>query len=233
MEKTKISERSELQFSEQMVVPYLPKGEDAKAILDEASKMLTKGQIWYDEERGICGSTSFAVAAIDTILRPIGIRVMNLQDASRPEVLAVIKNRFYADIPYLVVQSHHDFCDSNKKLLETIISLSEQKQGTVKFPFMVSGFTPVLDQNGSYGQTIITRHDFSVIADERLSEKNSGKSFDNVDERGIPIFDRKGKRTFYAKGNGLSGVYVDINLGINAGFGILPSSNGGMVVSVC
>ena len=54
------------------IVPSLVKGEDARALYDEVSKTIESG-IWFDEEtKTMRGSSTFAAARVDSIVRKLG-----------------------------------------------------------------------------------------------------------------------------------------------------------------
>jgi hypothetical protein len=182
------------------------------------------------------GSNVFANARLDTIARQNGMRVATLADLSNPHVMAMVKDRFYTDTPAFVVQSAEDSRTQNKGLLKQVIGFAEQKAGSVKFPFMVTGFDLVPfpeDAKQGYGLGIVARPDFAVTQDARLSGKNYGKSFNEVDEPGLPKFDKNGKRNFYARNEGLAWLFLGRYLSLNAGSGNLAYSCGsGRVVLI-
>ena len=100
---------------------------------------------------------------------------------------------------------------------------------------MISGFDvqPSETPQQGYGINIIPRTDFTAIPDERLAHKNNRKRFTNVDDLGLPIFDKNGTRTFYTRNQGLSRLYLGRNLDLDSGIGDLSySDSDGRVVVV-
>ncbi len=201
-------------------------GEDAEAIYEHI-KDLDLGNVWYDgETKTLKGSNPFIAARIDTLLREKGIRVANLYDLSRPEVMQMSAGKHYLDTPAFVARSHKDSdFPENQPLLEQIISIVEDKQGKVNFPFLVRGF----DSQERY--RIIPRDDFGVVEDERLDGKYLGKSFNKVDKEGLPIFVKSGKIIWSARDEGLSVLFSGGGLVLNSSVGVLSySDDGGRVV---
>ncbi len=196
------------------------KGEDAEAIYEHI-KDLDLGNVWYDgKTKTLKGSNPFMAARIDTLLREKGIRVLTLYDLSRPEVMQMIEGNCYSDTPAFVARSHKDSdFPENRSLLKQIISIVEDKQGKVNFPFLVRGF----DSQERY--RIIPRDDFGVVEDERLDGKYDGERFNEVDKKGLPIFVKSGKRIWQAKEKGLSGLFSYGGLDRNSNNGNLSNSN--------
>ena len=92
------------------------------------------------------------------------------------------------------------------------------------------------DSNSSYGLVHLLTdesRDLIVQAPE-FSHQNHGKKFNVVDERGVPIFDEQGTRTFYARQGGLGGVFLGRGLGLGSDWDryIASSSAGGRVAVV-
>lgn len=190
------------------IVPAFVQGEDAKDIYDSI-KDLNLGWCDYDPKtKTLRGDNPFIEARIDSLVRPLGLRVANLGDLGRPEIMRIVKGKYYSGTPALVLRSMKDSNTINLPLVKRVAELAEEKAGKLKFPFMVKGF----DSPESY--SVVPRDDFTVIYDERLDGKYDGKKFSDVDELGLPVFDKGGNRTWYARGEGLSGVYLDSDLGL-------------------
>lgn len=58
----------------------------------------------------------------------------------------------------------------------------------------------------SYNLEIFAREDFTAIQDDRLKGEHDKKKFSKVDEFGLPLFNKRGSRTWYCRNNGLSGI---------------------------
>ena len=81
-------------------------------------------------------------------------------------------------------------------------------------PVMVSlrGLSLEEDGNSPYGLIHRLGEQTQIIQAPELSHLNYGKEFSRVDERGIPIFDKEGERTFYARQGGLNRFILDRDL---------------------
>lgn len=215
------------------VVPFFVEGEDAKAVYDSLQG-LTTGTMGYDETtQTFYGSTPFVAAKIDTLVRPLGLRVADVRDLSRPEVMKLIEGKYYADAPTLVLRSMSDSRSQNLPLVKRVAEEVERVNGRVQLPVMITGFDVRPLKDGGYGIDIVPRDDFTAVYDERLSGDNHGKKFSDVDELGLPKFDSDGKRTFWARNQGLSGLYLYWDLGLVSYDGVLAySGDYGRVVLV-
>ncbi len=163
------------------------------------------------------GRNTPIVARIDTELRGLGLRVANLVDLSRPEVMEMVRGKYYSDIPALILRSIEDSHAPNRAIISQLVPVVEQRQGTLKLPVIINGFDAVSSEGGEgYKWTIVPRDDFSVIQDERLDGKYNGARFSDVDELGLPKFDKGGSRTFYARNQGISRLYLDRYLDLNS-----------------
>lgn len=188
------------------IVPSFVQGKDAKALYDKVKETIKDG-LWYND--GVMeGSSTFSSARTDSELRPLGIRVATLADLSNSEVMEIIKGRHYSDTPAIVFRSMEDCYEPNKILIKTFAPLVEQKAGKLEFPCLVTGFDVVPSEDKGYGLEIVARDDFAVRKDERLAGKYHGSNFSDVDEFGLPKFDKKGSRTWYARDEGLSRLYL-------------------------
>lgn len=233
MAENKLTGEFEPQVAQPEVIPYLVKGKDAKQLYDLATQTIHEG-LWFDESaQEVFGSTPFAAARINALVSPLGFRVANLRDLSRPEVMAVVKDKFYTDSPEFVVRSAKDSRGQNQAFLDQIVSLVEQKQGEARFPFKISGFDVAKDGQGSYGYKIVPTENFTVVEDERFEARYNGRKFNSVDEAGIPLFDKSGSRSWYARDNGLSRLYLNRNWDLCSNYEVLANSDGyGRVVLV-
>lgn len=234
MNTKKLTGRFEWQRPE--VMPSFVKGDDAQELCYAVKEGF--GFFDYDaNEKLMKGSNPFISARIDTEVRPLGLRVANLRDLSRPEVMAMVKGRYYSDSPVLVVRSNKDSNTRNLPLIKIISELTEGVDGRVEFPFMLTGYDVVKlpeDEDG-YGVGIVKRDDFKAVHDDRLSGKYNGWKFDNVDEIGLPsgLNKSKGSRTLYTKDEGLAGFCLDWDLDLVSVDGNLQGSNAiGRVVVV-
>lgn len=214
------------------VIPSFVQGEDAKIIF-EATEGIRTGIMDYGiQNKLFYGSTPFVAAKIDTLVRPLGLRVANLKDMSRPEVMGIVKGRHYSDTPTFVVRSASDSNNRNLPILNRLMQEAEIRN--VALPFMVTGFDVIQDgSHEGYGLMFVPRDDFAVVNDERLDAKYHGKKFTNADEIGLPNFDENGSRTWYARNQGVSRLCLDWNLNLGSDDEDLADSGGsGRVVLV-
>ena len=209
--------------------PGLISGDDALMVYNSLQEKARVGLRITDHEGKptMVGSTPFAVANLDILAKEYGARTPNLRDLSRPEVMKIAQGRHYIDSRSLVAKSREDQnWPQNNPLLKTIYELAEQKLGSIKGPFMIEGFSFVPNQEDEkgYGLSLSPASDFTVIQDERFDGRHNGERFSDVDERGIPNFDRNGNRTWYAKKEGLSRLYLNDYLVLGSGNDLLASS---------
>jgi len=212
------------------IIPAFSQGEDAEALWGSCKEIQT-GTMGYDSaQKLIYGSTPFLAARIDTLVNPLGLRVANLRDLSRPEIMRLAEGKHYIDSPTLVLLSEQDSYSLNNPLIQKI--MQEVSARHEKFPCIVTGFDSAPCEDRGYNRTIIPREDFKIIYDERLKGHN-GERFSSVDELGLPLFDKAGTRIWYPGSSGLSGLYLGRYLDLLAGNSHLAYSfSAGRVVIV-
>lgn len=196
----------------QVVIAPL-EGNSAQEIYEAVPESLRVNTRHNERIKGVIGSTNLLVVGLDNIVQPHGLRALNLSDLSLPEVMAFAKGHHYIDARTLIARSAKDSYEPNNFLLKRICELVEEKEGSVKFPFMIEGFNyKEVSENTDYGVTILSDDDFTVIQDERLKGEYDRRKFSEVDEFGLPKFDKKGNRIWYARDEGLSRVYLTRDL---------------------
>ena len=107
-------------------------GDEAKLIYDSLEESIKKRINYNLESKMVIGSTPFLSARVDSLIKPLGLRVANLRDLSRTEVINMIKGKYYTDTPVLVVRSHEDSNSKNLFLIKRIIEEVE-KNGKENF----------------------------------------------------------------------------------------------------
>jgi hypothetical protein len=223
-------------WQNQEKVPGLISGDDALRVYNSLPEQARIGLriIDYEGKPTMVGSTVFAVANLDVFAQQYGARTPNLGDLSKPEIMRIAKGKHYIDSRNLIARTREDTnWSKNNALLKTIYELAEQKEGSLKHPFMIEGFSfvPNPEDKKGYGLILVANPDFRVIQDERFYGKYNGEKFSEVDESGIPNFDRKGSRIWYAKSNGLSWLGLGRNSNLYSCNDYLDNShNGGRVV---
>jgi hypothetical protein len=196
------------------------------------------GSVWYDKKSGLVKGSNLPISArIDTLVREATqdrVRVANLRDLSRPEVMEGVVGNHYSDAPALVLRSQTDSYVPNQELIQRLLPKIEEVRGNTEFsnPLLITGFD-VRPSDIQYGWEIAPRGDFAIFEDDRLSGKYDGTRFNKVDEFGIPIFDNEGERTFYARDGGLSGVCLSRDGVVDSDYDDLSNSvDDGRVVLV-
>lgn len=215
------------------VIPAFVQGEDAKRLYEEVSKVVSQGLGYNAETQTMWGSNTPMAARVDTLVRPLGIRVATLRDLSRPEIMEMMKDKFYSDTSALVLRTVEDSYSPNKAIIETLVKAVESKEGKLGLPLIATGYDVVKADN-EYGWDIAPRKDFSVLHDERLDAKYNGHRFSEVDEdTGLPKFTGNGSRTWYARNQGISRLYLSRYLDLGSyGGSLAVSSEGGRVALV-
>lgn len=156
------------------------------------------------------GSNIFAVARIDTKLREQGLRTATLQDLGNETILDMIRDKYYVDAPVLVLRSLKDSLNPrNNNLAEKLAEYLDVSK-IEKTPALITGFGVASwpEDSENYGLQFVPRSDFSVSYDDRLLAKYNQEKFSKTDELGLPIFDKKGTRTWYTREDGLSRLYL-------------------------
>jgi len=85
-----------------------------------------------------------------------------------------------------------------------------------KSPVLISlrGLALKEDDESSYGLVHLLTDETRIIQAPELSHLNNRKRFSRADERGIPIFDNEGERTFYARQCGIDRFCLDRDLSL-------------------
>lgn len=229
------NELKNFQWQKPEVVPAFVQGVDAEEVYKAISGMNLGWCDYQEETQTLRGSNPFIAARVDSLLRPYGIRVANLRDLSRPEVMSMVKDRHYTDTPALVLRTMDDSNSRNLPLIKRIAEEVEKANGRLELPVMMTGFDIVTLENDSnrYGLDIVVRDDFKAVHDDRLKGEYNLKKFSEVDELGLPKFVGNGSRTWYARQKGVSRLYLDGDLGLGSGTEYLAISNdGGRVVLI-
>jgi len=197
------------------IIVSLPEGKSAEALFQDYLKCAENSDalnvLKYNGQT-ITGSNVFANGLINYILRDSGIRTSVPRDDVSGDILNKIRNNYYSDFNALVAQKDQPSSEKNKGLWKRVIELAEEKKGSVKFPFMISGFYVLPDKiDKDYGIKIVPASNFEIIEDERLSGNYNNWKFENVDENGLPVDlnKNKGSKTLYTRNNGLSRFYLD------------------------
>src|SRR3989344_9001765 len=116
----------------------------------------------------------------------------------------------------LVLRTNGDLYSSNNYNARHLYEQLEHRgiKPSEESPVLISLRSLALkeDDRSSYGLVHLLTDETQIIQAPELSHLNDRKRFSRADERGIPIFDGKGERTFYARRNGLGRFCLDWNL---------------------
>jgi hypothetical protein len=207
------------------VIPSFLQGKDAREIYRHTKGIRTEEMGYDSKDKLIYGSTPFLAARVDTLVRPLGLRVTTLRDLIRPEVMEMIEGEYYSDTPALIARSETDpDYLKNNPILEML--MNEAAKRHEKLPFMVTGFdvAPNPKDKEGYGIKLIPRDDFKLVTDKRFGWGYHGKRFSRVDKQGLPSFDENGTRTWYARRVGLSRLFLDDDLNLKSSYPYLDYS---------
>ena len=196
-------------------VPSFLEGNDTEIIYNSLDENV-KRNIGYDEKtKTVLGSTPFLAARVDSMLRHLGIRAATPADLGRKEIIEGIRREHYTDASALILRSMDDSYEENIFLIKRIAEEVEKRNEKLELPVMITGFDVKPSNDKGYGLDITAREDFKAIHDDRLEGKFNGQRFSEVDKIGLPIFNKKGKRTWVTRENGLSRLSLggDLDLG--------------------
>ncbi len=168
-------------------------------------------------------------------ITPASIATLETLVETNPEAL---KGR-YEDYLAQVIRTPEDSYKRNNPIIVDLL-----KQAKTKFPVLISGKLNPVTADNDYGLSFKFTDQTTVISAPELAYENNGRKFVKLDEKGIPIFlsdkeiaqlskeERTNLRTFYAKPDGLSGLYLDRDLDLYSHRGNLADSdsNGRVVV---
>ncbi|MFH1311046.1 MAG: hypothetical protein ABIH65_01430 [Nanoarchaeota archaeon] len=203
-------------------VPYLIAGflsENEQKIYEDAIKKFNNERAKNSLDISIKGSNLFKVL----LLNQVGIRTATL-----PELDQIIQldnnflNGTYEDVPSLVLRSNEDTYERNDYLAETLAKLIKKRK--FNEPVVMNGLELVEDGNSFYGLNFKRGKTFDYFEAPELNNKNNQQKFVRQDERGMPIFDKKGNRTLYTRDSGLSGLYLGRGLDLYSDGGSLAYS---------
>ena len=223
-----INQRQKVSFlaDEDMLKAYQEEIKSYSKIAREVLGVLTF------KDRVIRGSNSFANVALASEHLALPSQVLH-DSQSNPGFF--IGN--YEDLG-LVLRTNGDSFNKNDYNARNLYEQLKRKGFTPseETPVMVSlrGLSLEEDGNSPYGLIHRIGKQTQIIQAPELSHLNHRKKFSRVDERGIPIFDKEGGRTFYARQGGLDRFILDWGLDLYFGWGrsLSGSSAGGRVAVV-
>ena len=186
----------------------------------------------YSGEEGIVnGSNPFAAVLVNQIVQP------KLHVATQADLERILKSvslalqGIYEDSG-LVLRSEGE---PNSYLARNLYTQIKERNKKQKLPVMIplAGLELVNDQNSPHGLAFNLKEKAEIIHAPELGHKNNGKKFQEVNERGLPIFGKNGNRTLSTRNSGLSRLYLDRGLDLGSrGAYLADSDDGGRVVVV-
>ncbi len=164
----------------------------------------------------IKGSNPFYVVAINEIIRSQGLRTATSADLER--VLkrdALDLKRHYEDSA-LVLRSEDN---PNAYLAKDLIKQIKQRTGkdrktSIMIP--LAGLELRADQDSEHGLAFNLIDDSEIIYAPQLTHKNDYRKFSEANDKGLPVFDKNGKRTLYTRDSGLSRLHLGDSLDLGS-----------------
>lgn len=196
----------------------------AKEQYGDAAKSIAV--LTYDpKSKTVRGSNPFAVAHADSLLKSQGIRVATMADLERVLTTNAFDLRETYEDTALVLRSNED---PNAYLANNLVEQLESRGTRVaKTPIVVQlrGLNMVKDANSDYGLAFQLTDESQIAEAPYLVEKNNGKTFNKMDENGVPILDKNGSRSLWTRIGGLSRLYLGGDLNVVSDCEDLASSN--------
>ncbi len=218
------------------IVASLPQGEDAKSLYETLNQDIEANYknnpnirvLSYDPEtKSIKGSNIFIASRLNELLESSGIRTAIPSDDQYGDISNLVRDKFYTDFNALILRTAGDSYSSNDKIAKDIAEKIENREGKLKLPVMiVHPLVRYSEGSSSYDLVFYLNNKTQVIEDERLNGKkySTGMKFNNVDDLGLPLFDKNGKRTWYVREDGLSRLGLDGDLVLDSVVGHLTDS---------
>lgn len=208
------------------IVVSLLQGEDAKPLYDlfnedvkanYANNSNMRIQSYDSKSKSLVGSNIFIASRLNELLEISRIRTAIPSDDQHGNISNLILYKSHADFNALILRTAGDSHAPNDKIAKDLTEKVENKQGRLNFPIMIVRPLVRYSQGGSdYDLVFDLDNKTQIIEDERLDGKKfpTEMKFNNVDDLGLPLFDKNGTRTWYARNDGLSGLsmYVDLAL---------------------
>ena len=168
------------------------------------------------------GSNLFKVV----YLNEIGIKTASLSELELALENGLELEGFYEDTPSVVLRSNGDSYALNNYLAKLLAEeVQKRKEETFKHSLVLNGLKLKEDSNSEYGLILVPGEDFSYFEAPELGSENHLKKFSRLGERGMPVFDKEGKRTLYTREDGLSRLYLGVDLDSDSGNVRLANSN--------
>src|SRR3989344_3018633 len=226
------------------IVASIAQGEDAKSLYETLNQEIESNYknspnmrilSYASETKSLVGSNIFIASRLNELLEPSGIRTAIPSDDRYGDISRLVKDRFYTDFNALILRTAGDSYSPSDKIAKDLAEKIENREGKLKLPVViVRPLVRYSEGSSSYDLVFDLDNKTQVIEDERLDGKKypTGMKFNNVDDLGLPLFDKNGARTWHAREDGLSRLDLDGYLDLDSDDGNLRDSrgSGGVVV---
>jgi len=150
------------------------------------------------------GTNSLYLAAVNGILRPKGMRT-----ATPADLEEIIRNKalnFFETWVESALILRSDGNPDSYLAKDILKQLGFRLGNDLCMPLMIplSDVELIEDVNSPYGLRFNLREDANATYTPQLWHENNGKRFSETDEKGLPIFAKKGKRTLSTEKSGLT-----------------------------
>lgn len=222
---------------------FFPRGEFAKSLQDYSTLDANANYrsnphlkvFEYDEETHfLTGINPFVVSRQSELLEDSGRRTAIPSDDQFGKISALIKGKFYTifNSPILLTSGQNDY-KINDNIARDLTERVEDRRE--RLPAMI--VNPIVENwpedSENYGLRYGLNSKSLVISDPRLNVRYNGWRFDKVDEFGLPLFSRNGKRTWHIGKEGISYLLLDYSLDLYAsGVAHALSFNRGRIICV-
>ena len=204
-------------------ISYL-QGDDAKAFLEEFNATAQEqygdaaGKVTvltYDSQSKLLrGSNPFAVVHADNLLKSKGVRVATMADLEKALNANALNLRGTYEDTALVLRNRSD---PNSYLAGNLADQLTQGHKAGKIPIVIQlrGLQLQRDSGSDYGLSFKLTDESQFFQAPQLDEKNHGRNFSKLDDKGLPILEGTGHRNVYTRKSGLSRLYLgwSLNLG--------------------
>lgn len=162
------------------------------------------------------GSNPFAVAEMGKYVRLALPSELEQAVRENPDFF---KGRY--EEPALVLRTNGDSCKSNDYLAKNLFRQVKKRTGNVPTPenparISLKGTKVKKNDRSDYGLSFLLTDESEILFVPEFAYENNQKTFSITDERGVPIFDNDGDRTFYARKDGLSTLSLNWGLTLHS-----------------
>jgi len=196
----------------------------------------------------VVGSTFFDTVLVQQLIRNGSVqgnpRTASLKDLSDPEILEMVRGKYYIESQGLALRSTTDSLNArNTPLAINLVErLGVDESRLQREPALLTGFELKDWSNhlgDSYGLVLVPeagKESFGVVRSDKLTSKYDGWWFTKVDENGIPFDLSRGKqskeaRRWFTRKDGLSRLGLDGGLDLGSDwYGLDDSYSSGRVV---